>query len=47
MIPWHHFRVYDTKLRFCFNSTSTTALLDKGQEVRRQPCIALPLVLLK
>ena len=27
------------------HSTSTTALLDKGQQVCRQPCIALPLLL--
>ena len=29
------------------HSTSTTALLDKGQQVCKQPCIALPLMLLK
>ena len=29
------------------HSTSTTALLDKGHQVCRQPCTALPLMLLK
>ena len=29
------------------HSTSTTALLDKGHQVCGQPCIALPLMLLK